>query len=261
MLLVIPSLEIKRGHAVRTPDPNCDDFTFDPDNTSALAVLWRKENAKTLHVTDYDGLYDGDLFNYDEICDLSRQVEIPIELLSKFADVDECRKWLNNGIYRLIVHDLFLHNPDGVRELISEFGASRICAGAITRNGKLCNTWREVENIDAVDFAKKAANLGALRVFFTDRDREGTLMGANLDEIKRMALGSKMRITVAGGVANPEQLWEVQKLNSYNVDSVVIGRALCENKFPCQELWRDIEARKRRDGLDEEVSTSALKKI
>jgi phosphoribosylformimino-5-aminoimidazole carboxamide ribotide isomerase len=260
MILVIPSIEIKKGIAVRTPNPNCDDFVFNPDNTSELALLWRKENAKTIHVTDYDGIYEGDLFNFNEICELTKNVEIPIELLSKFEDVEECRRWLKNGIYRIVVHDLFLKDPVGVHNLINEFGSSRVCAGAITRNGYLSNVWRNVEPITTLMFSNKVVEIGAKRIFFTDRDREGTLMGANLDEITIISSNTNLKITVAGGVASPENLWDIQKLETSNVDSVVIGRALCENKFPCQKLWRDIEAKKRRDGLEEKVSTSDLKK-
>jgi len=34
----------------------------------------------------------------------------------------------------------------------------------------------------------------------------------------------------------------VQELEPYGIDSVVIGRALYQNKFACQGLWRRCEA-------------------
>jgi phosphoribosylformimino-5-aminoimidazole carboxamide ribotide isomerase len=36
---------------------------------------------------------------------------------------------------------------------------------------------------------------------------------------------------------------KIQALEPYGVDSVVIGRALYQNKFSCQALWRMCEAR------------------
>jgi phosphoribosylformimino-5-aminoimidazole carboxamide ribotide isomerase len=48
---------------------------------------------------------------------------------------------------------------------------------------------------------------------------------------------------VGGGIGGPEQLWALQELKSIGIDSVVIGRALYENKFPCQGMWRSIEAK------------------
>jgi phosphoribosylformimino-5-aminoimidazole carboxamide ribotide isomerase len=57
-------------------------------------------------------------------------------------------------------------------------------------------------------------------------------------------LGEKtgMRITASGGITGLEELLKVQDLEKAGVDSVVIGRALYENKFSCQGLWRRCEA-------------------
>jgi phosphoribosylformimino-5-aminoimidazole carboxamide ribotide isomerase len=52
-----------------------------------------------------------------------------------------------------------------------------------------------------------------------------------------------MRVTSAGGVGGLDDLLKIQELESVGVDSVVIGRALYQNKFSCQALWRMCEAR------------------
>jgi len=52
-----------------------------------------------------------------------------------------------------------------------------------------------------------------------------------------------LRITASGGVGGLEDLLRVQELEQYGVDSVVIGRALYQNRFACQALWRMCEAR------------------
>jgi phosphoribosylformimino-5-aminoimidazole carboxamide ribotide isomerase len=52
-----------------------------------------------------------------------------------------------------------------------------------------------------------------------------------------------MRITAAGGVSSPSHLWALQELQPLGLDSVIVGRALYENKFPCQKIWRQAEAR------------------
>jgi phosphoribosylformimino-5-aminoimidazole carboxamide ribotide isomerase len=47
-----------------------------------------------------------------------------------------------------------------------------------------------------------------------------------------------MRITAQGGVAGYKDLLELQGIEKFGVDSVIIGKALYHNKFPCQRLWR-----------------------
>ncbi len=261
MTLVIPAIEIKESRCRRTiccyeEAVSGEVYSSDP---AEMAMLWRRENAKVIHVTDFDGLYEGGMRNLESIAALANRVEIPTELLARFATLDECHAWLKGGIYRIIIHDLILTDPEGVRNLVAEVGSSRVVAGAITRNGRLCGTWRPCEGVDCLDFAARAAALGIRRLFFTDRDYEGVLRGPNFEQLRRVAKGVEMPVTAAGGVASVEHLWMIQELEPHGVDSVVIGRAFYENNFACQQLWRDIELAKSREGRDVGVSTSALR--
>lgn len=259
-MLVIPAIEIENHRCIRTviSDPS-DARSVYPSDPAEMALLWRKENAKTLHVSDYGALYGGKMENFDEIVSIVRQVEIPIEVMSRCSSVEECAQWLDAGVYRLVVHDLILHDPEGVKNLLGSYGPSRLSAGAITREGKLCDTWREVEKLDAVEFAARAKSLGFRRLFFTDRDYVGVLRGPNFDQLHRVATEAKMPITAAGGVATVEHLWRLQSMEPLGIDAVVIGRAFYEDRFPCQQLWRDVEYERMQKGAEsEEVSTSRL---
>jgi len=51
-----------------------------------------------------------------------------------------------------------------------------------------------------------------------------------------------MKVTHSGGVRNKDELIDIQELISLGVDSVIIGRAFYENRFPCQKLWRVAES-------------------
>ncbi len=242
-------------------EPGADPQVYSNDPVE-MALLWRRENAKTLHVLDREGMYNGSMVNRDSIIAATRSIEIPVQLISRFADVQECAAWLRSGIYRIFLHDIVRDDPDGVRGLLAEFGASRICLAAITRDGTISSTLREAPKMDTVEFALAAQELGITRVFFTDRNYEGVLRGPNFDELHRLATGTRMHVTAAGGVATVEHLWMLQDMERLGVDSVVIGRAFYENCFPCQQLWRDIEAERKKSGncwgTQEDVSTALL---
>ena len=258
-MLVIPAIEIENQRCYRTVQTHGEPDAIDYDDPAQTALLWRTENAKTIHVTDYDGLYGGRMENFAEIVSIVERVEIPVMLLARFADEQECRRWLDAGLYRIVVHDLIGRAPDVVHRLLEDYGASRVVAGAITRNGSVVSTWREVDGVDAVAFARRAEQLGCNRIFFTDRDHEGSMHGPNYDQLMRLAHATRLPITSAGGVATVEHLWRLQELESDGIDSVVIGRAFYENRFPCQELWRDVELERRQTlSGDESISTSRL---
>jgi phosphoribosylformimino-5-aminoimidazole carboxamide ribotide isomerase len=64
------------------------------------------------------------------------------------------------------------------------------------------------------------------------------MAGPNFEAIKEMAVKSGMKITASGGVSSFKDLIRMQELEKFSVDSVIVGKALYENKFPCQALWR-----------------------
>jgi phosphoribosylformimino-5-aminoimidazole carboxamide ribotide isomerase len=79
---------------------------------------------------------------------------------------------------------------------------------------------------------------GVRRFIYTDISRDGTLSGPNLEAYR--ALGSRLksaRITASGGIGGYTDLLGIASLQAYRVDSVIVGRALYENKFPCQQFW------------------------
>lgn len=246
MLLIIPAIDIEHGHCVRciTGEPGTETlYTLISVNPSELARLWRRENAKSIHITDHDALQEKhSSYNAETIGNLVRAVDIPVQLLSYYPTTDICRNWLESGIYRVIVSQIILTDAEGVRELVKEYTASRIILGIRAQNRRIVfpDLHRDIGDIE---FALLAKSLGIQRLVYTDISWEGTLCGPDYDILTEIARATKMRVTAAGGVAGPEQLWKLQELQREGIDSVIVGRALYENRFPCQKIWRQIEAK------------------
>jgi phosphoribosylformimino-5-aminoimidazole carboxamide ribotide isomerase len=68
------------------------------------------------------------------------------------------------------------------------------------------------------------------------------LGGPNLELSKLIAETTDRRVTHSGGVSNMKELAKLNELSAFGVDSVIIGRALYENRFPCQKIWRIAES-------------------
>jgi phosphoribosylformimino-5-aminoimidazole carboxamide ribotide isomerase len=91
--------------------------------------------------------------------------------------------------------------------------------------------------------ALNAKLMGFRRIEYTELRSDGSLRGVNLKILRELGEKTGMRITASGGITSLEELLQIQELLSVGVDSVVIGRALYENRFSCQQLWRQCEAR------------------
>lgn len=250
MLLIIPSLELRNGRCSRCVqgEPGTEElYSYYSETPEQLIRLWRRENAKSIHITDRDALEGRtNTLNRQAIIKLAQSVDIPIVLLSSFATPEECRYWLDNGVYRIIISKIARTHADEVRELIHDYTASRIVFGIIAEGGTVL-LHHPLPPISDTEFSAHVRALGGTRMFYIDIAWEGSLAGPNTAALQRIASESGLRITAAGGVASSKQLWELQKLEAYGIDSVVIGRALYENCFPCQKIWRIAEAALERD--------------
>ena len=92
------------------------------------------------------------------------------------------------------------------------------------------------------NFSMEMSKLGVNRFIVCDISRNGTQIGPNISLSKEVAELTGAKVTHAGGIRNKDELMDIQKLIPIGVDSVIVGRALYENRFPCQKLWRVAES-------------------
>ena len=241
MLLIIPAVEIKGGKCVQMVQGH-QGFVYGDDPVE-ICRLWRKENAKTIHVTDVDGAMQGRLINYDVIKAIVKAVDVPIELGGGLRSLGEVRKAFDAGVFRVVVGTMVIDNPDEAKRVIDEYSGSNVALGIDARNFKVqIKGMTEESGITVVSLALNARQMGFRRVIYTDVLLDGTMRGMNIEAVRLLATKSGMRITASGGIAGLDDLLKVQELEPLGVDSVIIGRALYENKFSCQGLWRRCEA-------------------
>ena len=61
--------------------------------------------------------------------------------------------------------------------------------------------WLETSALDALTVARRMADLGVLRIVFTDIARDGTLTGVNVAATAALARASGLKVIASGGVA------------------------------------------------------------
>ncbi len=243
-LLIIPAIDLSSGHCARCilGEPGMEALYQDMSNHRVqVAQVWRRENAKCIHVTDTDSFAGrDDVATLAAAVLMQKAVDIPIELVTWQQDPQVLRDLLDAGIYRVAVNDLLHTNPESARELVAEYGNSRVAFAIRAHAGVV--EFSDGSTRTDLELIQLIYSLGGTRVIYSERDWEGALTGEDIDVIQRVASVAPVRFTMAGGIASPQDLWDLQERAPRNVDSVVIGRALYENRFPCQRIWRYAEA-------------------
>ena len=243
MMLVIPGLELKSGKS-----PLCiegltgtgslyEHLAQMPDE---LCRLLRRENAKSIHVTDDDSFENetNDL-NFETFKHLAHSVDIPVEIYANYKSIQDCRKTLENGAYRIIINDLTYLEPNDIKVLIKEFTPSRIAFMIDTglKHVKINQT----DEIEMNDYLELVLDLSGSRILLKPNNGDQSL-SEYLEGFSHLGKENAFKKTIYGGINNVQQLWETATLSKFGVDSAVIFEALYENKFPCQQIWRLAEA-------------------
>jgi phosphoribosylformimino-5-aminoimidazole carboxamide ribotide isomerase len=242
-MLVIPVIDIKDGKSVRMLE-GLEERTIDYCETPLnMARLFRKENAKVLHITDLNGAETGQRTNNSLIRQITETVGIPVQLGGGIRSFEVAEELLREiGIYRIVIGTSAIENYRLVERLIDEFSPRNIIISVDARDGYLVrDAWKKQTDIRPVDFALSMKEIGVERIIYQDVSRVGSLVGPDIEGTKNIALETGLKVTAAGGIGGYNDLRALQELEKYGVDSVMMSRALCENKFPCQAIWREEE--------------------
>ncbi len=239
MTLVIPAIDIRDGRCVRLHQGDYDEETVYFEDPVKMAKLWRVQNARTLHVVDLDAARGDDEDNGAVIRELCSALDIPVQLGGGIRSMEKIEAALDMGVYRVILGTAAVRNPDLVERAVDRFSAQRVVVSIDARDGDVkVQGWTEGSGVDAVAFAREMEGRGVRRFVYTDISRDGTMEGPNIDAYRTLGRSlSEAKITASGGVGDYEDLLDIQTLQPYGIDSVIVGTALYENRFPCQQFW------------------------
>lgn len=239
-LLVIPSIDIKDGKTLRVveeiPEINCSAYGDDPIK---MGLIWRAENAKCIHLVDFNASQDYSKINHpviEEICD---SLVIPVQLGGGIRTFEDAKEAMELGVYRLVIGSMAYNNPEDFKKCVEHFGPSRISAAIDVFNNEVVVHSREKNTgFPVLEYAGKLRSYGIERLVVTDINTNGTCDGPNIELSKSIAENSGLRVTIAGGVGGLKDINLIKNHLNSGIDSVIIGRALYENKFQCQRIWR-----------------------
>jgi phosphoribosylformimino-5-aminoimidazole carboxamide ribotide isomerase len=240
MLLLIPAIEIKNGKCVHTVTRS--NGTILSDDPLEMVKLWRVENAKSLHITDIDGALAGHPVNLDVIGAIVKSIDIPIALSGGLRTFDDVQRAFDCGVFRATIGTMLIEDPDSARNVLEHFSASYISIGIDAENGIAKIKGQTVgSGLTAVSVALNAKQLGFRRVVYKDIVKEGGRREPNFTAIRTLAEAVGMKVTASGGISDLNDLLKLQELEHFGVDSVIVGRALYQDKFSCQAIWRTNE--------------------
>ena len=206
---VIPCLDVTAGRVVKgTNFVNLRD-AGDPVE---LAARYDTEGADELVFLDITASSDGRDTMVDVVRRTAEQVFIPFTVGGGIRSVDDARRMLRAGADKVSVNTSAVQNPQLISEIAAEFGAQCVvCAIDAKRRADgsfevFLHGGRTPTDIDAVEWAGRAAGLGAGEILLTSMDRDGTKEGFDLTLTRRVSEAVGVPVIASGGVGNLQHL-------------------------------------------------------
>ncbi len=235
-LVIIPAIDLRDGHCVRLTQGRKDNATVYDGDPCEIALSYESSGAQIIHIVDLDGAFsDSNSRNRQVLREIISGIRIPVQFGGGLRSLEAVARVLELGASRVVVGTLAVDSPDALAKLVDMFG-SRVCVGIDARDNQVMTRgWEQRQTLTAVELAKRVAAFGVERIIYTDVSRDGMLAGVNLEQTRMIARESGLRVTASGGVSSLADIISLRRLNESRIDSVIIGKALYEDRFSLKE--------------------------
>lgn len=199
---VIPCLDVDKGRVVK--GVNFQNLR-DAGDPVEMAKLYDAEGADELTFLDITASSGDRETTYDVVRRTAEQVFIPLTVGGGVRTPDDVDKLLRAGADKVGVNTAAIARPELIREIAERFGrqvlvlsvdARRTPAGTfeVTTHGG-----RKGAGIDAVEWAHRAAELGAGEILLNSMDADGTKDGYDTEMIAAVRKHVSVPVIASGG--------------------------------------------------------------
>jgi imidazole glycerol-phosphate synthase subunit HisF len=204
---VIPCLDVDAGRVVK--GVNFADLR-DAGDPVELARRYDAEGADELTFLDVTASADSRATTYDVVGRTAEEVFIPLTVGGGVRTVDDVDRLLRAGADKVGVNTAAIARPELIAEVAERFGAqvlvlsvdARRCPpGTSTPSGYEVTTHggRRGTGLDAVEWAHRAAELGAGEILLNSMDADGTKAGFDLEMVRDVRARVTVPLVASGG--------------------------------------------------------------
>jgi phosphoribosylformimino-5-aminoimidazole carboxamide ribotide isomerase len=234
-LILFPAIDIRGGKAVRLVQGDYERETKYDDDPVVAARRWVDGGASWLHVVDLDGARAGEPVNLEHVRGIVAAVSVPVQLGGGLRDSKKVEDAISSGVERVVLGTAAVRDPD-MAEAIAAAHGDRVVASVDSRSGKVAaEGWTEGTDLDTTDVIAELASRGLRRFVYTPVDVDGLMEGPDLDSLKDVASAADGEVIYSGGVGSLDDLRALAGLGLDNVEGVIVGRALYEQRFTVAE--------------------------
>jgi phosphoribosylformimino-5-aminoimidazole carboxamide ribotide isomerase len=237
---IYPAIDIRGGKCVRLVQGDYGQETIYADQPVEMAVRFEQAGAKWLHVVDLDGAKAGQPINLQEIKEIARMVELPIQVGGGLRSLQQIEELFAIGVTRAILGTAAIEDRAFVERALEKY-SDRIAIGIDAREGYVATRgWLDTSQVRADQLATSLAEVGAKTFIFTDIARDGTMTGPNTKAIISLAQSCGQNVIASGGVSQYEELEYLALHAQEGVSGAIVGKAIYTGAIDLKTAMKQI---------------------
>lgn len=200
---IIPCLDVNNGRVVKGVN-----FVnlVDAGDPVECAKAYDRAGADELVFLDITASSDARETVADMVKKVAECVFIPFTVGGGIRTTEDFRTILNAGADKVSVNSAAIKNPELIRDAAKKFGSQCVVCAIDAKRRSDNSGWEVYLNggrvntgLDAIEWAKKAEELGAGEILLTSMDCDGTKSGYDLELTRTVSESVKIPVIASGG--------------------------------------------------------------
>lgn len=240
---IIPCLDVNDGRVVK--GVNFVNLK-DAGNPVSVAAAYDKEGADELVFLDITASSSGRSTVVDMVREVAKQVFIPFTVGGGIRSVDDFRAILREGADKVAVNSAAIMRPELISEAADKFGSQCVVLAMDAKKRSDGKGWTIYKNggrvdmkMDAVEWARKAAGLGAGEILLTSMDCDGTKSGYDIELTNAVAEAVPVPVIASGGAGTKEHFYEA--LTAGKADAVLAASLFHYKELTISEVKKYLD--------------------
>lgn len=209
---IIPCLDVKDGRVVKGVN-----FVnlIDAGDPVEAAIAYDKQGADELVFLDITATSDNRGTVEDMVRRVAEKVFIPFTVGGGIKTVEDFRKLLLAGADKISVNSSAIKRPELIREAAEKFGSQCVVVAIDAKRRTDKSGWdvyiaggRINTHLDALEWAKKAEEMGAGEILLTSMDCDGTKAGYDLELTRAISESVSIPVIASGGAGKMEHFYD-----------------------------------------------------
>ena len=208
---VIPCLDVRNGRVTKGVKFKNNVDLGDPVE---MAVAYSDGGADELVFYDITASAERRPIDIGMVEAVAKAGRIPFAVGGGISCLADMERVILAGAEKISVNSLAVRNPQIISEGAVAFGRQCVVLGMDPVRSAKCPSgyeittrgFREFTGIDAVEWAKRAADLGAGEIVVNSVDADGTRDGFELEITRLIAEAVNVPVVASGGAGKPEHL-------------------------------------------------------